>query len=364
MRKTVTALFLMLIFCASCARADNVVLQTETGANGAVVFPVFEPERVNEELQTRLGVSDALILLQSGAEIAGSTALYSFDGPNGEKLASVCFTQQGKIRFGRYGQVPNAVLVNTAPGEAFAFELLLNDTAQMVLDAYVEEQVTPHLNTYLDAADLLPVPLENVSLSAQGITVHYPSDRFSFFSGNSGAIEIKYHEIAEAFTDEAADALLPKPVTGQEILLAAAEGSLYGLPELRVDEALHGLLQMHGTLTEPDYIADGEMYELEAPAYRSVQLLAARGAEEDDAALLTGVRSSRLNLGGLITGQSDRDVCLAILGAPQSSVQLDADAAENYRVTEGWMDSYAAGDYTLRLYFDLNDILTAVEIGR
>ena len=167
--------------------ADSVALQTETGTNGAVVYPVFEPERSNEELQTRLGVNDALILLHSGAEITGSTVLYTFDGTNGEKLTSICFTQQGRIRFGRYGQVTNAILVNADTGEETAFERLLNDTAQMILDTYVEEQVLPYLNTYLDAAELLPVPLDNVSLSAQGITIYYPADRFCFFSGSSGA---------------------------------------------------------------------------------------------------------------------------------------------------------------------------------
>lgn len=40
------------------------------------------------------------------------------------------------------------------------------------------------LNTYLDANDLLPVPLDSVCFTPRGLLIHYPAERFSFFSGN------------------------------------------------------------------------------------------------------------------------------------------------------------------------------------
>ena len=368
MRKTVTALFLLFVLLMNALpiHAEGLGLQTETGSNGEITYPISDDMRVNEWLHARLGVSDALILLQGGAEITGRTEVFVFSWPDGGKMASVAFTQAGKIRFGRYGQVTNTILLDQETGAEIPLEALFvsMETAQTALNDYVQTQVLPQLNTYLDTSDVLPVPMEQVSLSSQGMTFHYPSDRFSFFSGNSGAVEVKYHEILDILSEDAQAALLLKTAEAQEIFAAASAGWLYGIPELRIDMPLHATLNEYGMLSEPDYIPDDEIYEMEAPRYRGVQLLAVRGAEYDEGALITGVRASRLNMWGVVTGETTRTAVHESLGAPLGSVLLDASAAESYRVTEGWFDSYAAGEYMLKLYYDLSDTLAAVEIGR
>ena len=363
MRKTLTALFLMVCMLLSCsgAWAESIFPTAETGVNGQVTYPASDNERWNEWLQTRLHIGDALILLRGGAEIAGETSVYTFTAADDTPYTSICFTQRGKIRFGRYGESTHAVLMHGLTGEEMLPDVLFSDmdAAQSALDAYVEEQVLPQLNTYLDATDLLPVPLDNICLSEQGMTIHYPADRFSFFSGNSGAVEIRYYEMADLLHENVRDALMGAPAGAQELLAAAADGHLYGLQAVRLGDSLPDTLEKYGALGDSDFTADAEMYEMEAPFLRGVQLMTAR---EDESALLTGIRAQRLNLGGLRTGISTREACMAVLGKAQAEIILDGTAAESYRLPEGMGLAYAAGEFTLWLYFDENDVLHTIEI--
>lgn len=366
MRKKITALFLLALMMLSACPALAVTLtpQTEQGTNGTVTYMTAKEEGLDAALRSRLGIEDALILLRSGAEITGSSDMHLFE-KDGVQYASLRFTQQGKIRFGRYGQVTNTLLMNVESGSEATLESVLGelDALQSFLDLYVEEKVLPYINTYLDTSELLPVPLDNVYLAADGMTIHYPADRFSFFSGNSGAIEIKYYELGEEFAGNV-QSISTFATTAQDILTTAALGVLPGVNDVWLDMTLSGALAVFGTLTDPDYIADGEIYEVERPALRGVSLIAPRGAQEDAGAMLVGIRSQRVNMQGLKTGVTERGECIQALGEPQGSVVLDAATAESYRVAEGRLDTYAAGNYTLKMYYDMNDILYAAEISR
>jgi len=370
-RKTLTALFLMmcLIVCGLHAQAEVIFMQAEDGQGGRVEYPASQDESFADLMSARLGTDDALILLRSGAQIDGTSEIYTFE-KDGVQYASVCFTQTGKIRFGRYGQVTHTMLVNLTDGTEAAADAVFGEMQALssFLDEYVEFEVLPALNTYLDASELLPVPLDAICFAADGLTVHYPADRFSFFSGNSGAIEIKYHEL----TDAARAAVQPAvqlPLAAQEdtaavVLACAAKGALAGVEGVTLEDKRSDVLQRFGTLTDPDYIAGGEIYEVEEPRMRGVHFITARDAQADEDALLQGIRSQRVNMHGLMTGISLRSECIDTLGAPESSVTLDASAAESYRVAAGCVDSYPAGEYILQLYYDAADVLFAAQIGR
>ena len=361
MRKLFAWIFILVLMLHGAAQASVVSLVTEQGAEGLITYiTADEDKQLSEFLMSRLDMDDALILLRSGAEITGTGDVNQF-WKGDRNYASLRFIQQGKIRFGRYGQTVSCVLIDAISGEEVSLGEVLGDldALQSFLDAYVEEKVLPHISTYLDTSELLPVPLDNVYLAQDGLTIHYPADRFSFFSGNSGAIEIKYFELAEVL--EVAESAVT-PETAQRVLSMAGRGMILGIQDVWLDMTLSAALAMYGEVTEPDYIADGEIYEVEEPFLRGVQLIAPRDAQED--ALLTGIRSQRVDMEGIRTGVTARAECLAAFGEPQGSVVLDAFTAENYRVAEGKMDTYRAGTYTLKLYFDQNDVLFAVEISR
>lgn len=363
MRKKITALFLTVLWMmqALSAQAVSISLATEQGAEGTITYIATGDEKLDARLHERLDMDDALILLRSGAEITGTTDVYTFE-KDGVSYASVRFTQQGKIRFGRYGQTVSTMLINRENGSEASLDQVLGDMEALgaFLDLYVEEKVLPYINTYLDTSELLPVPLDNVYLAADGLTIHYPADRFSFFSGNSGAVEIKYYELADVLAMEEK----PCADAAQQIFALAGRGMLPGVSDVWLDMTLSGALAIFGTLTDPDYIAGGEIYEMERPALRGVHLIAPRDAQEDDGALLSGIRSERVNMFGLKTGVTGRDECLQVLGNPAASIEMDSQTAESYRLATGKMDMYAAGEYTLNLYYDMNDVLYAAEISR
>lgn len=363
MRKTLIALILTVLWmsCVFSAQAAGISFATEQGADGTITYITSSDENLDAQWHARLDMDDALILLRSGAEITGTTDVFQFE-KDGVSYASVRFTQQGKIRFGRYGQTVSTMLLDLTHGSEVPLESVLGDLEELqaFLDLYVEEKVLPYINTYLDTSELLPVPLDNVYLAQDGLTVHYPADRFSFFSGNSGAVEMKYYELAEVLPvnmDIAPDA-------AQRIMALATKGMLPGVLDVWPDMTLSSALAVFGTLTEPDYIADGEIYEVERPSLRGVQLIAPRGAEEDQSVQLNGIRSQRVDMFGMKTGVTQRAECVQALGTPAASVTLDAATAESYRVAEGSVDIYPAGDYQLKLYYDWNDVLFAAEISR
>jgi len=357
-RKLLTMLLLLTAVCLSASA--ELSLQTENTALGEITYIAAENEALNELLSSRLGIGDALILLRSGTEITGISDIYLFE-KDGVSYASLRFTQQGKIRFGRYGQRTETLLINLTEGTEASLENLVPDTDALAscLDLYVEETVLPQLNTYLDTAELLPVPLENIWFSQDGLTIHYPSDRFSFFSGNSGAVEIKYFELGEDFASAFEGIAAPRE---GDILALAGQGTLPGIGQVSLDMTLESVFERFGRLNDSDFIADGEIYEVEAPALRGVIFIMERDADAGEK--LRAIRSYRLNMHGLRTGVTLREECLSVLGQPQGSVTLDAAAAESYRAAEGIMDIYAAGEYTLKMYYDANGVLFASEIAR
>lgn len=305
-------------------------------------------------------------LLALGEGVTLQTQRYAFTLADGARLESLCLTASGSIRFGRYGQQVRTALINLDTGESVSLDaLILDETALEERLTACVEGYQEQLNTYLDANDLLPVPLDSVCFTPRGLLIHYPAERFSFFSGNSGAVLIRYDLLAD---------LLPAGVSPQDGLTAgqlaqqvrgaAAQGYLAGMPELRVGESLHAALTAYGTLTEPDYIEDGEIFEFESPLFYGAYAVAPRGAEDDEAALITAVRSREICLGGLSTGAAAQQDVIALLGEPQASVEISAETAEYNRLPVGKGLQYACGAYTLTFYFDTDtQLLYAVEIA-
>lgn len=359
MRKLMIILCAMLCVTLSCS-ALELHVETQNGPGGAVAYPVADDESVNAHLRATLAVDEAISLLTGGAEMTGDTHVYTLDTGD-TRVTSVCFTVSGNIRFGRYAQETHAALLNADTGEALPIDSVLGvteDEAALAAEAYLWD-VQDTLNAYLDAGELVPVPLDNVCFDARGMTIHYPAERFSYFSGNAGAVELRWYELEQLLGRTMPCAQM----SAEEVLSAAAEGMLADVHELHVGDGLHATLEAYGTLTEPDYITDGEIYEFECAALRGVYAIAARGAESDEAAKITAVRSNRVQLGALSTGVSTRNDAHAFLGEPAEGESLDADTAEYLRLQEGMVDIYRTGDNKLRLYYDADGCFYAAEVA-
>lgn len=281
---------------------------------------------------------------------------YAWETPEGDNMLSVRRETVTPLLFGREERRTEAAVIDQRTGEEAPLERLFVDVdaAQAFLDDYVQEQVLPHISSYLDRSDVLPVPLDSVYFDADGVTVHYSSDAFSYFTGEGGAIELKYYEIAALLT--------PLGLAAQGDAMAAALGRAQPGDNLR--DALARL----GETSEPDYITGGEIYETRNAATRGAYLIAPRGAQEDESAAIAAIRLTRFDLGGLLPGLSAQTECEAALGKPDESGYMDADAASGLRLQTGAWSRYTAHDAAkglpLTLYFDEADTLYAIEIGQ
>ena len=243
---------------------------------------------------------------------------------------SLRLTAEGNLRFGRYDQIVRTALLDAETGEEIPLTAIFPDldALQEFLDAYVEENVLEGLNTYLDASDLLPVPLDAVCFDDQGVTFHYPSSRFQYFSGHAGAVQLQWYELREYTALSEMGAPLP----------------------LEPGESINALLEAYGSLTEPDLVTGGELYEFEAPALRGVQAIA------DDTGTVTAVRYARFEWRG-VTPSMSREEVEALLESADVTVNLDADTAVYLRVQPGTRAEY--GD--TRLYYDEDGTLCLLE---
>ena len=250
--------------------------------------------------------------------------------PEGRQVLSLRLTAEGNLRFGRYDQIVRTALLDAETGEEIGLEAIFPDpdALQEFLDAYVEENVLEGLNTYLDASDLLPVPLDAVSFDDQGVTFHYPTNRFRFFSGHAGAVQLQWYELRDYMALSEMGAPLPLEPGG----------------------SINELLETYGSLTEPDLVTGGELYEFEAPALRGVQAIA------DDTGRVIAVRYARFEWRGVTPGMSREEV-EALLSSADVTVDLDADTAVYLWVQPGTRADY--GD--TRLYYDEDGTLCLLE---
>ena len=301
----------------------------------------------------------AAALVPDGVEAQYQTSEYVFSLPDGRQAVSVCLTAEGNLRFGRYDQRTRAALIDAVTGEELGLETVFADpyALQDFLDIYVEENVLDSLNTYLDASEMLPVPLDCVSFDEYGVTFHYSSDSFRYFSGHAGAVQLEWYELEEY--------LLFDPGVADQ-LKDAYQGILMGIS---LKEPLAVLLEKYGTLADPDIVnGDWLIYEFEASALRGLQVIGDPQAADAGVTL----RASRFDLAGVRPGMSQADAA-AIMGTPFSVQMLERQAALESRVKPGPVMEYhfdpaasenpdADSQYCALLYFDETDSLYLLEL--
>ena len=303
--------------------------------------------------------SAAAALVPDGVEAQYQTSEYVFSLPDGRQAVSVCLTAEGNLRFGRYDQRTHAALIDAVTGEELGLETVFAnpDALQDFLDTYVEEKVLDSLNTYLDASEMLPVPLDCISFDAYGVTFHYSSNSFRYFSGHAGAVQLQWYELEKY--------LLFDP-GAEDQLKDAYQGILMGVS---LQEPLTALLEKYGTLADPDIVNGSQLiYELETPALRGLQLIG--NPQAADAGVV--LRASRFDLAGVRPGMSQADTT-SIMGTPSAVRMLERQAALESRVKPGTIMEYrfdpAAGEnpdansqYCALLYYDETDSLYLLEL--
>ena len=329
----------------------------DSAVQSAVNAAIMEKGCINERL------SRMAALLSSPVKLNVSyTCILKGD------VFSCAILAEGAVETSRSTQVWSTVNYDLRTGEEITFaDLFVDaDAATAFIEGYLDEQVAPELSAHLPAGSLTPLPAD-FTLSPTGLTLHYDIDAFRTLSNKAGTVTILWTELREhlklggtvnalAFLGVSEHLSLR---TGEEIAEGLSGGAFDGVPAT-LGQSVQELIDRYALLTDPDIYEGGRMIALEDGAFRGVYILTDALTEEFDQSVVQGIRADRLNFLGLCTGYTTIDMWRAALGQPETTLTVDENRAESWRIVPGTSDYYTYGDHRLRLHADESGILRSV----
>lgn len=325
---------------------------------------------VNERIMTDGGFKDAfdrLALLMSDE----ATLTVRYDAFLAGDVFSCVTEESGAVTDTRRTHVWRAVNLDLRDGRAIAWEDLLTDpeAGRRAIETYLEETVAPELSAHLYAGNLTPLP-ESFGLTPWGLTLLYPIEQYVTLADKAGAVTILWSEVQDVLDLREGGVLdrlgaaenLRFPENALEALTADLKGGAFPGVPATLGQRVSELVDAYGLLIDPDLYEGGRMILLDHTAFRDVYLLTDALREDFDQSVVQGLRADRLNWRGLQTGLTTREAYLAALGEPESTLAVDAERAESWRIVPGTSDYYTLGAYRLRLHVDEDGVLRSVFI--
>lgn len=375
-------LTLALSLTASCALAQvKVDWVEETAGNSRLYYPAvsgLEDEiaqgKVNMAIEMGLSVENARLTLERirarGGESEGERALW-MDASIYQKdqLLSIAVTRRGEQADGSLGESVTAMVFDLSTGERITMDALFQDApaAYAKMESIIETEILGELNTYMENADLLPMPRDQFYVDALGVTVFYPSERYSLFSGSAGACQFYFYELEELLDRESE---LGKSLFVQnqpadpakDIRAAIASGAFPNwTSNVRLGEPVGAYLDAYTLLTDPDYTLESRVYLFEEPQLRGMSLETWLYAEcEEEEAPLTAIRAQRIDLYGIRPGITTLAECEQLLGEPDSRTTRDADDAVDMMLEPGDSLWYISGGNTLEIHADEGGVVSCL----
>ncbi len=330
----------------------------EPTAQTAVNAAIMEKGRINERL-TRMAA-----LVNSPVKLDVS---YTYTLEN--DVFSCAILASGAVETSRATQVWSTVNVNLFTGTEIAFADLFTDAdaATTFIETYLDEQVAPELSAHLAAGSLTPIPAE-FTISPIGLTLYYDIDAFRTLSDKAGTVTILWSELRDYLNLEMGGPLYDLRVERhigpgiddpEYIRSSLADGALEGIPAA-IDQPMQELIDRYALLNDPDIYEGGRMIALEDGAFRQVYILTDALTERFDNSVVQGIRADRLNFHGLCTGDTTMEAWHAALGTPDTTLAVNGERAEAWRIVPGTSDYYTFGDYRLRLHADESGVLRSV----
>lgn len=183
-------------------------------------------------------------------------------------------------------------------------------------------------NAYAEYTEISPVPRDSFTVVDGVMTVYYPVDQLSYFSGRSGAYSFYAYELdgllAEGVPLTVGDMAQAKDTLAEVLETGALPGPLkawtIGLPVADAEDVL-------GLVDTPDLKDNVAVWQYEAPQMRGISLLSAVDAERTVGDTISGILAKRMDFSGLCTGIATQEDCIAALGTPDYTDTVDtADA--------------------------------------
>lgn len=293
-------------------------------------------------------------------------------------VLSCAMLASGPVVTDRTTQVWYTANIDLTTGEPIPLSALFavdEDTALDAIGEWLDFVIAPEMSAHLLNSELLPVP-QTYSLTPQGVTFHYPIEQLSTLSGLAGTVTLHWFELPELFDltegsilDRigAADYMNPGDNAADAIRACAEAGTLPGIPAA-LGQPLSEYVAAYHLLTDPDLYEGGRMFSLEDSRFRSCWLLTdSLSYKTFDESLVLGIRSDCISLFGLTTTADEQPgtpiaTWRTLLGEPDTTLDVDADLADLYRITPGTSDYYHFGEYTLRLHAGEDGSLSTVFI--
>ena len=279
-------------------------------------------------------------------------------------VLSCAFLADGAVYNNRATQEWSAVTIDLTTGETIGLNALLDSDALDAVEVYLSETVEPDLSAHLAAGSLTPLP-EVFTIAEEGLTLYYPIEQFRTLSDRAGTIMLTWTELEQILPGCTAD--IPQAAvhttlnadSRDAIAATITEGRIPGIPAT-IGEGMQGLIDTHRLLNDPDIYEGGRMIALESGAFRQAWVLTDGLRRTFDNSVVQGIRTDRVNLYGLCTGVTTVDEWRNALGAPEVTLQVDAERAESWRIVPGTSDYYQFGAYRLRLHADDSGVLRSV----
>lgn len=334
----------------------------DPAAQASVNAAIMEKGRINDRLSRMAALLSAPVKLNVSYS-------YTLQGD----VFSCAILADGAVENSRATQVWSAVNVNLFTGEEITFADLFKevDEATAFIESYLNEQVVPELSAHLAAGRLTPIP-ETFTISPTGLTLYYDIDDFRTLSDKAGTVTILWSELRDYLMLDMGGPLYdlrverhigPAIDDPEYIRSSLADGSFEGIPAA-IGQPMQELIDRYALLTDPDIYEGGRMIALEDGAFRGVYILTDALTEAFDQSVVQGIRADRLNFYGLCTGDTTIDWWHEVLGSPETTLTVDENRAESWRITPGTSDYYTFGDYRLRLHADESGVLRSVFLTR
>lgn len=376
---TMLLLALALSLASLSALAEiRVDVKEETAGNSRMSYPVvsgIEDEivqgKINTAIETGLSLESTRLtmkrIVERGGEAEGEAALLMDTAvyQKGDVL-SVAVSRRGEQADGSLGDSVTAMVFDLKTGDRIPLEALFADPQASLgaMEGIIETEIGGSLNAYMENAKITPMPRDNYSIDALGVTVYYPASQYSMVSGSAGACQFYFYELEDGLSE------LGKTLSAAEETADAAKGirdavSAGAFPnwvaDVKLGEPIGTYMKEYTQLTDPDYTLESRVYLFEEPQLRGMSLETWLYAEcEEEEAPLTAIRAARIDLFGIRPGISTLAECEKLLGAPDGRATLDENDAVDLMLEPGDSLFYVSGENTLEIHADQQGVVSCL----
>ncbi len=309
---------------------------------------------------------NTLTVLKSGVDgdlkVDATTQVFKHD--KGQDILAVLMVAQGRMPTGRSGYQAIPLMFSLVDAQPLPITFIFQDQdlAKNTIEEDLNGQFAEDLSNYLDTSALIPFPIDSFLLSDTGITFYYKENSLTWLSGRTASITYLYEEL-RPLLNLGDDALLsglnlmglqPLSAASKELIQkTVSEGSLPGL-DVHLGNNIQEAIAKNKLQYDSEGFPTGESFQLEDDRYRGTKVIA------DENGRVTALLSTRMNLYGLFTGQTQKAEIINALGQSLATIPLDAAAAGLYGLKEGTLLTYRFGVNDLKLHLDASDILSAI----